>query len=263
MITPLEPGDPRRLGEYDLVGRLGEGGHGTVYLGVGPDGGRVAVKLFRTLTDPTGRQRLAREFEAFRRVDSPRVVRLISCEENRVVSEYVDGPSLEERVRTQGPLRGGELVRLAFETAAALADLQAARVLHRDLKPSNVLLGPDGPRLADFGVLPLADDKGTPMSYVGTPGYFAPELVLTEIPTETTDVFSWAATVVHAATGAHPFRAENVLLVCSRVLTDEPDLDGVPSELRPLLRACLDKDPAARPGVHALLRNLRGLMAGS
>ncbi len=256
MSASLGPGDPRRLGEYDLVRRLGEGGQGTVYLGIGPDGGKVAVKVLKGHTDPGTQRRLAREFEVLKRVNPFCTARLISYEDGRIVSEYVDGPSLQERVREQGALRGGELVRLAIGTASALAAIHDAGVVHRDFKPANVLLGPDGPRVVDFGIARPLDAGSSVTASVGTPGYIAPELLRGESVTAASDLFSWAATIVYAATGAHPFGAESVALIYQRILTYEPDLSAVPPELLPLVRACLAKDPAARPDAHEVLVGL-------
>ncbi|GAA2730221.1 protein kinase domain-containing protein [Actinocorallia aurantiaca] len=256
MSAPLGPGDPRRLGEYDLVRRLGEGGQGTVYLGIGPDGGKVAVKVLKGHTDPATQRRLAREFEVLKRVNPFCTARLISYEDGHIVSEYVDGPSLQERVQAQGALRGGELVRLAIGTASALAAIHDAGVVHRDFKPANVLLGPDGPRVVDFGIARPLDAGSSVTASVGTPGYLAPELLRGESVTAASDLFSWAATIVYAATGAHPFGAESVALIYQRILTHEPDLSAVPPELLPLVRACLAKDPAARPDAHDVLVGL-------
>ncbi|MEV4167655.1 protein kinase domain-containing protein [Nonomuraea dietziae] len=152
MLIPLTPDDPLELGEFRLAGRLGEGGQGVVYLAHDRMGRPVAVKLLSS-GDPETRARLARELSAMESVASfcTAAVLTASAEGRRpyVVSEYIEGPSLHERVRDRGPLSGGELERLFVGTATALAAIHAAGVVHRDFKPSNVLLGPDGPRVVD------------------------------------------------------------------------------------------------------------------
>ncbi|WP_460369056.1 serine/threonine-protein kinase, partial [Actinocorallia lasiicapitis] len=255
MAAPLEPGDPRRLGEYDLVRRLGEGGQGIVYLGIGPGGVKVAIKALKGYTDPATQRRLEREFEAVKRVNPFCTAQVIAFTESYIVSEYVDGPSLQERVQRSGPLQGGELVRLAVGTASALAAIHDAGVIHRDFKPANVLLGPDGPRVVDFGIArPI--DAGTSTVTFGTPGYVPPELLRGEPISARSDLFGWAATIVFAATGGHPFSAETVAMIYQRILTHEPDLSGIAPDLQAQLRACLDKDPGRRPDAHDLVSAL-------
>src|SRR5437763_911234 len=152
---PLEPGDPVRLGRFELLGRLGEGGQGVVYLGRGTNPGeeRVAVKVLRSTVDANVLERLARELDAIHQVQPFVTAGVIeaSAEGDRryVVSEFIDGPSLQERVDDRGPLPEGDLQRLAVGTATALTAIHGAGVVHRDFKPANVLLGPDGPRLVD------------------------------------------------------------------------------------------------------------------
>jgi eukaryotic-like serine/threonine-protein kinase len=150
---PLEPGDPVRLGRFELLGRLGEGGQGVVYLGRGTNPGeeRVAVKVLRSTVDANVLERLARELDAIHQVQPFVTAGVIeaSAEGDRryIVSEFIDGPSLQERVDTRGPLSAGDLQRLAVGTATASTAIHGAGVVHRDFKPANVLLGPDGPRV--------------------------------------------------------------------------------------------------------------------
>lgn len=257
---PLEPGDPRELGRYRLVGRLGKGGQGVVYEGFGPDGTRVAIKVLRDAADPALRRRLARELEAARRVAPFCTARVLDADLERpepyVVSEYVAGPTLHERVRDSGPLRGGDLDRLAVGTAAALAAIHAAGVVHRDFKPSNVLLGPDGPRVVDFGIAMTLDTGTVTATLSGTPPYMAPEQFDGVHGSAATDVFAWASTMVFAATGRPPFGSETVAVVLHRIRTADPDLTGVPPSLRETLSVCLAKDPRARPSARDLMVRL-------
>ncbi|WP_051107916.1 serine/threonine-protein kinase [Actinomadura atramentaria] len=258
-VSPLGPGDPPEIGGHRLRGRLGEGGQGVVYLGEAPDGRRVAVKVLKN-ADAAARGRFANEMAAARQVAPFCTAAVLDSSADGplpyVVSEFVDGPSLEQRVVADGPLRGGDLHRLAVNTASALAAIHGAGIVHRDLKPANVLLGPDGPRVVDFGVARAMDD-GDSTRLVGTPAYFAPEWLSGGAPTAASDVFAWAGTMVYAATGQPPFgRAPTLPAVLHRVANAEPDLTGVPETLRDLLRTCLDKDPARRPTARDLMVRL-------
>ncbi|MER5643709.1 protein kinase [Streptosporangium sp. NPDC002524] len=257
---PLEPDDPRTLGAFQVVGRLGEGGQGIVYEGWGASGDRVAIKVLKGGASPDVRRRLARELESARRVAPFCTARVLAAELDRpdpyVVSEFVAGPSLQERVRDNGPLRDGDLDRLAVGTASALAAIHGAGVVHRDFKPANVLLGPDGPRVVDFGIARPLDAGTTSSALSGTPPYMAPEQLNGVHGSPAADVFAWASTMVYAATGRSPFGGDTVAAVFNRILTRDPDLSGVPRGLREVLAACLSKDPATRPSARSLLVRL-------
>jgi eukaryotic-like serine/threonine-protein kinase len=261
-IQPLMPGDPARLSRFDLLGRLGEGGQGVVYLGrgAGPAEERVAVKVLRAGVDPMAMERLARELEAIHQVQ-PFVtagVIEVAAEGGRqfIVSEFIDGPSLEERVIARGPLPGGDLHRLAIGTATALAAIHGAGVVHRDFKPANVLLGPDGPRVVDFGIARLTDAATITSGIIGTPAFMAPEQLSGERPTSAVDIFAWAVTIVFAATGRPAFHADTIPAVMHRILFEEPDVSGVPPALRAVVSDCLSKDPARRPSGRDLMLRL-------
>ncbi|WP_181871079.1 serine/threonine-protein kinase [Sphaerisporangium album] len=257
---PLQPGDPPALGAFRLVGRLGEGGQGIVYEGLTPGGERVAVKVLKGGADPDTRRRLARELQSARRVAPFCTARVLAADLDRadpyVVSEFVSGPSLQERVRDGGPLRDGDLDRLAIGTASALAAIHGAGVVHRDFKPANVLLGPDGPRVVDFGIAQPLDASTAPSALSGTPPYMAPEQLKGVHGSPAADVFAWAATIVFAATGRAPFGSDTIAAVFNRILTQDPDLGGVPESLRATLATCLAKDPQARPSARSLLVRL-------
>ncbi|WP_449061971.1 serine/threonine-protein kinase [Planomonospora algeriensis] len=261
--TGLAPGDPERLGGYRLAARLGAGGRGVVYEAYDEAGGRVAVKVLHDgmAADPVLRARFAGEVSAAQRVASCCTARLIAVEkdgpEPYIVSEYVDGPSLRDAVRTGGVLTGDRLTRLAAAIATALAAIHEAGVVHRDLKPDDVLLGPDGPRVVDFGI---ARTKVTslifPARVVGSPSYTAPEVLTAARVGPAADVFAWGAVVLFAATGRSPFEAGSVGAILHRVLTGEPSTDVLPEPLRSLVAAALDKDPEARPSSRDLLLGL-------
>ncbi len=259
---PLETGDPQVLGRFELLGRLGEGGQGIVYLGRGPGPGeeRVAVKVLRSTADASVLERLARELDAIHAVQPFVTARVIEAstegERRYIVSEFIDGPSLQERVDDRGPLPEGELQRLAVGTATALTAIHGAGVVHRDFKPANVLLGPDGPRVVDFGIARLIDVATMTSGVIGTPSYMSPEQLSGARPTSAVDIFAWAVTMVYAAAGRPAFSGDSVMAVMHRILTEQPDTSGVPAFLLPVLRDCLNKDPRARPSARDLLLRL-------
>jgi hypothetical protein len=256
MVAPLTPDDPPSLGEFHILGRLGEGGQGVVYLARAASGEQVAVKLL-TRVDPESRTRLSRELDALASVASFCTARVLAADVRGprpyVVSEFVDGPSLEQRVRERGPLRGGELERLMVGTATALAAVHAAGVVHRDFKPGNVLLGPDGPRVVDFGIARSEGAATLTAGLIGTPAYLSPEQIGGSAASPASDVFGWAATMLYAAVGTPPFGADNVPAVLHRVLHQHPDLSPLPPHLRGLVGACLDKHPGGRPTARSLM----------
>ncbi|MFC5817651.1 serine/threonine-protein kinase [Nonomuraea harbinensis] len=259
MATPLTPGDPAELGGYRLAGRLGEGGQGVVYLAHSEAGEPVAIKLLST-GDRETRARLARELAALEGIASFCTARVLAASTDGprpyVISEFIDGPSLFERVRDRGPLAGGDLERVAIGTATALAAIHAAGIVHRDLKPANVLLGPDGPRVVDFGIARAEGAATMTSGLIGTPAYLSPEQIGGAPASPASDVFAWAATVLFAATGVSPFGADTVPAVLHRVLHTEPDLRPLPPRLRGPIASALAKDPALRPTAPSLMVQL-------
>ncbi|MEV4164940.1 protein kinase domain-containing protein [Nonomuraea dietziae] len=247
---------PSFIGPYRVVGPLGEGGQGVVYLATAPDGRPVAVKTLRE--GFAGDDRFAKEIAAARRVEPFCIAQVLDASLSGrpyIVTEYVEGPSLQEA----GRHLGADLQRLAISTATALAAIHRAGVVHRDFKPANVLLGRDGPRVIDFGIARATGSALTvTSSIVGTPSYMAPEQVAGAEVGPAADVFAWAGVMVFAATGTPPFGRGSLPEVIRRVQYGEPLLDQVPDALRPIVAGCLDKDPARRPTMQDVLFQLIG-----
>ncbi|ATW52717.1 serine/threonine protein kinase [Streptomyces peucetius subsp. caesius ATCC 27952] len=260
-MDALMPEDPPQIGPFRLLGRLGVGGMGRVYLARSAGGRTVAVKLVRAelAAQDEFRRRFAREVEALERVGgtgtTPVIASDTDAESPWVAIGYVPGPSLRSVVVDQyGPLPANSVRALAAGLADALGHIHAAGLLHRDLKPSNILLTVDGPRIIDFGIARAVDtvtDGGltTTGAVVGSPGFMSPEQVRGERLTPASDIFCMGAVLAYAATGRPPFGSADsgVHAVLFRIAHEEPDLAGLPPELDPLVRRCLDKDPAARP----------------
>ena len=295
-IAPLRAGDPERLGPYRLIGLLGEGGQGSVFVGeedppevegaaeaaseaegaaeskAGADAGagrRVAIKLLhaRLSGDPRARARFAAELRTAQRVAPFCTARILDSdvEGDRpyIVSEYIDGPSLAAVIADEGPRSGDDLDRLAIGTMTALAAIHQAGVVHRDFKPANVLLAPDGPRVIDFGIARALDATGTLSSTaVGTPAYMAPEQISGGPVGPQADIFAWGATMIYAATGRPAFGQDSIPAVMHRILNFPPDLGSLAEPLRGLVQACLHKQAAYRPSSQQVLFHLLRL-AGS
>ncbi|MEU6743867.1 protein kinase domain-containing protein [Streptosporangium sandarakinum] len=261
---PLTSADPGRLGEYEIIGRLGAGGQGTVYLAAHPAGGdeRYAVKLlYRSLGED--RHAFLREAELAKQVARFCIAQVVDAglagDRPYIVSEFVDGPSLQREVELGGPRSGGALERLAIGTATALAAIHRAGIVHRDFKPQNVLLGPDGPRVIDFGLARALDTGAAPVAGgAGTPAYMAPEQVEGAEVGPAADVFAWGATMCFAANAWPPFGHDSVAAVLHRVLTASPELGRLDGWLGRLVAGCLAKDFRDRPTSRELLLALLG-----
>jgi eukaryotic-like serine/threonine-protein kinase len=264
MVEELQATDPRSVGPYRLLGRLGAGGMGQVYLGRSAGGRLVAVKLIRPelAGEPGFRARFAREVAAARTVGGLFTALVVDADAEAAVpwlaTAYVPGPSLAEAVDDHGPLPAGAVATLAAGLAEGLAAIHAAGVVHRDLKPSNVLLAADGPRVIDFGISRAAEasmltQSGTVM---GSPGFMSPEQAEGGPVGPASDVFSLGAVLAFAATGQSPFGTGPTPALVYRVVHNEPDTAGLPASIRPLVQRCLAKDPAARPATGDVLAEL-------
>ncbi|MBO2448989.1 serine/threonine protein kinase [Actinomadura barringtoniae] len=267
-MARLRPDDPQRLGTYYVIKRLGEGGQGVVFLARDLAGTSVAIKLLHADLTATARRHFTHEVGAARKVAKFCTAQVLAADVEGgrpyIVSEYVPGPSLAHEVDDIGPLRGGVLDRLAIGTATALVAIHQAGIVHRDLKPANVILGPDGPRVIDFGLARALDATVTDgRATAGTPAYMSPEQFTGKGISRATDVFAWAATIAYASTGSPVFGSGTLAVLMYRVLHDEPSLDGVPSHLRGLILRCLAKEPAQRPTAQRVLTELLGMEADS
>ena len=261
MIGGLKPGDPQRIGPYRLVGRLGRGGMGQVFLGLSAGGRPVAVKVIRAelAADPEFRVRFAREVAAVRRVSGLFTALVVDADVDSPVpwlaTAYVAGPSLAEAVTGDGPMAARPALALAAGLAEGLSAIHAAGVVHCDLKPSNVLLSPDGPRVIDFGISRAAGAASAAgVGWVtGSPGFMSPEQALGGEIGPPSDIFSLGAVLAFAATGRGPFGRGSRPELAYRLVYGPPDLGEVPAGLRPLVERCLAKDPGQRPTADEVL----------
>ncbi|MFJ9734706.1 protein kinase [Streptomyces sp. NPDC101171] len=255
-MKTLGVGDPLRLGPYRLLGVLGEGGMGKVYVGTDGTGGVAAIKVLRPelAHDQNLARRFVREALAAQAVRSPGVAAVLGAQTEGgrpwIATEFLAGPTLDQAVDGHGPLDEAAVRALAASVARTLGDVHAAGFIHRDLKPQNIVLTSSGPRVIDFGI--ARPEHGLTLTTTGqipvTPGYGAPEQVLGRRVTPAADVFSLGAVLVYAATGRRAFDGAHVAAVQYEVVHGEARCDGLPAQLHSLIAPCLAKDAAARPG---------------
>ncbi|MFF8969878.1 protein kinase [Streptomyces sp. NPDC014995] len=276
-MQPLGADEPTGVGPYRLLGRLGSGGMGRVYLGRSAGGRTVAVKIVHPhlALDEEFRARFRREVEAARRVGGAWTAPVLDADPEAgvpwVATAYAAGPSLASAVAGGGGRAGGDggagggalpahTVRvLGAGLAEALAAVHELGLVHRDVKPSNILLTVDGPLLIDFGIARATDGTASLTSTgvsVGSPGYMAPEQILGKGVTGAADVFSLGAVLAYAATGEPPFPGDSSAALLYKVVHEEPVLGELDGELREVAEACLAKDPGARPTPGEVARRL-------
>ncbi|MEV0736096.1 serine/threonine-protein kinase [Streptomyces sp. NPDC050549] len=264
-MQPLGSDEPTVVGPYRLLGRLGSGGMGRVYLGRSAGGRTVAVKIVHPhfALDEEFRARFRREVDAARRVGGAWTAPVLDADPEAAVpwvaTAYAAGPSLSAAVADGGPLPTASVRALGAGLAEALTAVHELGLVHRDVKPSNVLLTLDGPLLIDFGIARATDGTASLTSTgvsVGSPGYMAPEQILGKGATGASDVFSLGAVLVYAATGESPFPGDSSAALLYKVVHEEPRLGEMDGDLRELASACLAKDPASRPSPGEVSRRL-------
>jgi serine/threonine protein kinase len=269
--TPLSPEDPAQIGGFELLGRIGQGGMGQVYLGESPGGEPAAVKIIKpSVVDSTARLRFAQEIEILKTVWGARIAQLLDAdaeaEQPWLATEYVEGPDLGKHVVTHGPLPALLVLSLGATLAEGLGYVHKQGLLHRDLKPANILLGPNGPKIIDFGLAVFAESSASltaANTVVGTPSCMPPEQANGVKPlTSAVDVYALGTVLLFAATGHLPYHANNIHVLFHMVTDPEtaPDLTGVPPELVPLLTAMLSHQAQDRPTISEVVQQCRGLV---
>jgi serine/threonine protein kinase len=267
-MDPLQPGDPVTVGSYRLLGRLGAGGMGQVFLGESPGGGRkVAVKVIHPVHagNVKFRERFAREIKAARRVGGFHTALVVDADPDAnppwMVTAFIEGPSLQKAVDQDGPLPPDRVRALGAGLAEGLAAIHACGLVHRDLKPGNVILAADGPRIIDFGIARVID-ASTPITnadgVLGTFAFMSPEHLRRDATVPASDVFSLGSVLAFAATGRLPFGEEPAEIIF-RLVNQPPELTGLDDpELAGLIGRCLAKEPTDRPTVSGLLAAFAG-----
>ncbi|MFI6278936.1 serine/threonine-protein kinase [Streptomyces sp. NPDC050988] len=269
--APLSPEDPTELGGFELLGRIGHGGMGQVYLGESPGGEPAAVKVIKpSVVDSETRLRFAQEIEVLKTIWGPRIAAFLDAdaeaEQPWLATEYIDGPDLRKHIHTHGSLPLVLTASLGATLAEALAGVHKQGLLHRDLKPANILLGPNGPKVIDFGLAVFTESSASltaPNTVLGTPACMAPEQANGVKPlTSPVDVYALGAVLLYAATGHYPFQADNIHALFHLITKADaqPDLTGVPEELVPLLTAMLSYDPQVRPALSAVVKECRAVI---
>ncbi|MFJ7305110.1 protein kinase [Streptomyces sp. NPDC099088] len=269
--TPLNPEDPASLGDFELLGRIGQGGMGQVFLGESPGGEPAAVKVIKpSVVDSESRQRFAQEIEVLKTIWGPRIAAFLGADAEAdqpwLATEHVDGPDLARHVKTHGPLPSVLTAALGAVLAEALSAVHTQGLLHRDLKPANVLLGPNGPKIIDFGLAAFTESHVSltaPHQVVGTPICMAPEQAAGVKPlTSAVDVYALGALLLFAATGHYPHEAATPYMVF-HLVTDPgtaPDLSGAPGELLPLLTGMLAQAAGDRPSLTDVVQQCRSVI---
>lgn len=275
-VDELVPTDPRQIGGFEILGRLGAGGMGSVYVGRSRGGRLVAVKVIRSGvdSDPRYRARFRHEVQALRGVASLFTAAVVDADPDGeppwLATEFIPAPTLDEAVRTFGPLPASTLHSLGCGLAEALHAIHSGGTAHRDIKPANILLAADGPRIIDFGIAvgaeapaspddPLAARLTTTGVIIGTPGYLSPEQAHGMRAGAASDVFALGCVLVFAGAGRPPFASTSLAELLRQVVQDEPYLGDLPEPLRGLAARCLAKEPEERLTAHALLERLAAI----
>lgn len=272
-LRPLRADDPTAVAGYRIIARFGEDDTGAVFLADTPSGRLVTIKLIHQdlARDPEFRLRFRQEVQAAQRANTLYAASVIDSDSDDpqpwLATDYVAGPSLHDVVTRFGPLPMNAVAVLVVGIAKVLQVVHGAGLVHRDLTPTNILLTDDGPRVIDFGITrALESATGNTLTrtgaIVGSPGFMAPEQVRGNDITPATDVFALGLVAVYAATGTSAF-GDNTSIYATlyRIVHEEPDLSGVPEELRHLISACLAKDPQERPSLDRVIESCSGIIA--
>jgi len=255
-MEPLTPKDPKEIGPFSIIARLGAGGMGSVYLGKkGID--QYAIKVINSslLSDKNVRKRFSAEVETLRKLDCEFIAKIVDAEIDAddpwLAMEFVNGPSLKELVTEKGPIGPAEWRSMAEKLLAALQELHSKGVIHRDIKPSNILITPNGPKLIDFGISTALDQTSITStgSVVGSPAWLAPEQLEGETITSAADAFSMGSVLAFAATGQSPWGDETTLsapTIFKRILDSEPDLAALEPFQQDLVLGLMHPRPSAR-----------------
>ncbi|MER7362434.1 serine/threonine-protein kinase [Nonomuraea wenchangensis] len=268
---PLTMDERESIGPYRIVGRMGAGGMGVVYAGIGADGARVAVKVIHPglAADPQFLARFVREVELLSRVRGRCVVSVLDADTGAMppwlATEFVPGPTLSTYVQQNAPLPPDRLLSFGVDIAEALTDIHRVGIVHRDLKPGNVILADSGAKVLDFGIARALDESGLTGTgaLIGTPGWISPEQYRGDQADAAADVFAWGALMTYAATGRPPFGTGAPDVLAYRVMGVDPDLSGVPKEIRRLVRSALAKDRTARPPAQEVLARIAAIRSGT
>ena len=261
-MDPLEAGDPSHIGRFRLLGRLGEGGMGRVYLGASPGNRKVAIKVVHPLhaSDPEFRRRFSYEVAAARQVGGFHTAAVVDAAPDAnppwMATAYIPGPSLDDAIAQKGPLDEAGLRELGAALTEGLSAIHACGIIHRDLKPGNIILADDGPRIIDFGIAKTADASTSLTAsnvVIGTLRYMSPEQLDGQPLTPQSDVFSLGAILAYAGTGHFPFGGSTIPAIVAQILNHQPNLDPLTGDLRDVISDCLGRVPGDRPSLAELL----------
>ena len=262
-MEPLRKTDPKRIGPYALVARLGAGGMGTVYLATRGES-TVALKVVSGgfEDDPALQSRFVREIENLKKMRSPFIAGILDSKAQKdsawLAVHYVNGPHILQEVSRNGPLDDKRLWELTIGCLIALAQIHSLGVVHRDIKPANILLSETGPKLIDFGISQKSDDTSltTTGLVAGSPAWLAPEQLDVGEVTGAADLFSLGSLLVFAASGRSPWGNQNTMsvpILFNKILSESPDLSSLGSDLRQIVSPALAKDPRQRPEAKDML----------
>jgi serine/threonine protein kinase len=252
-MEPKKPNDPDELGGWRINGRLGEGGFGTVFLAE-KGAQKAAIKVIRRefVQEDDARSRLATEAEVLSKLSDPAIGKILdsdlSGEFPWIATEFINGPTLEDKVKYEGPLEEIAWFNLAANIFHAIISANELGIIHKDIKPSNIILGETGNKLIDFGIAHISGQTRTAAfgDREGSTPFSSPEHFTIKTDPKM-DVFSAAATLAYAAKGNSIWRGDNDLQLMRSINEDEPDLEGLSENQEKFLRPLLEKNPSDRP----------------